>query len=178
MGGVIIPMRIDFDTPVNAIMRADAIAYIDLDEGEMMHWKYIKREKLPNGKWRYYYRDTEYDEIKKKYLDTSRRQQEASDRFKKYSSFVDYYATQLDKANKGNKALTDANKNLQGWKEMRDKAGNESNAAYWELKRLKPQYEGAKKQYARSAGHKVADFLNKASDAIDKGKKWLKGLFT
>ena len=31
------------------------IGYIDLDEGELMHWKYIKKKKLPNGKWRYYY---------------------------------------------------------------------------------------------------------------------------
>lgn len=28
----------------------DSINYIDLDESELMHWKYIKREKLPNGK--------------------------------------------------------------------------------------------------------------------------------
>lgn len=31
------------------------VSYIDLAEGELMHWKYIKRVKLPNGKWRYYY---------------------------------------------------------------------------------------------------------------------------
>lgn len=31
------------------------IAYIDLDEGEMMHWKYLRRERAANGKWRYYY---------------------------------------------------------------------------------------------------------------------------
>jgi hypothetical protein len=30
------------------------IAYIDLDEDEIMHWKYIKKEKV-GGKWRYYY---------------------------------------------------------------------------------------------------------------------------
>ena len=34
------------------------IAYIDLDSNEVMHWKYIKRNKLPNGKWRYYYDDS------------------------------------------------------------------------------------------------------------------------
>lgn len=32
-----------------------AIKYIDLNPSELMHWKYIKREKLPNGKYRYYY---------------------------------------------------------------------------------------------------------------------------
>lgn len=43
----------------------DNISYIDLDESELMHWKYIKREKLPNGKWRYYYDESEL----KKYED-------------------------------------------------------------------------------------------------------------
>ena len=58
---------------------------------------------------------------------------------------------------------------------MRDEAGEESNAAYWELKRLKPSYEKAKAQYEKSAGHKVADFLNKASDKIENAKRWLRG---
>lgn len=31
------------------------ICYIDLWPNEMMHWKYLKREKLPNGKYRYWY---------------------------------------------------------------------------------------------------------------------------
>ena len=35
------------------------IQYIDLDPNELMHWKYIKRVKLPNGKYRYYY-DSSY----------------------------------------------------------------------------------------------------------------------
>lgn len=37
------------------------IRYIDLDESELMHWKYIKKEKLPNGKVRYYYDQSELD---------------------------------------------------------------------------------------------------------------------
>ena len=28
---------------------------IELADDELMHWKYIKRVKLPNGKYRYYY---------------------------------------------------------------------------------------------------------------------------
>lgn len=31
------------------------ICYIDLWPNEMMHWKYLKREKLHNGKYRYWY---------------------------------------------------------------------------------------------------------------------------
>jgi hypothetical protein len=37
------------------------IRYIDLEEGELMHWKYIRKEKLPNGKTRYYYDESELD---------------------------------------------------------------------------------------------------------------------
>lgn len=48
-------MRIDGYTPVEVLRHGNSIAYIDLDDGELMHWKYIKRVKLPNGKWRYYY---------------------------------------------------------------------------------------------------------------------------
>lgn len=34
------------------------VKYIDLGPDEIMHWKYIKREKLPGGGWRYYYDDS------------------------------------------------------------------------------------------------------------------------
>ena len=40
------------------------IVYIDLDEGELAHYKYIKRTKLPNGKWRYYYDESELTKLK------------------------------------------------------------------------------------------------------------------
>lgn len=55
-------MRITKDTPVDELLHGENIAYIDLDEGELMHWKYIKKKKLPNGKWRYYY---DVDSLKK-----------------------------------------------------------------------------------------------------------------
>lgn len=54
--------RINWDTPIDTLRHSVDLAYIDLDEGELMHWKYIKREKMPNGKWRYYY---DKDELKK-----------------------------------------------------------------------------------------------------------------
>lgn len=40
------------------------VAYIDLDDGEFAHWQYIKRQKLPNGKWRYYYDDSNLERQK------------------------------------------------------------------------------------------------------------------
>ena len=32
-----------------------SLSYVDLDDSELMHWKYVKKKRLPNGKWRYYY---------------------------------------------------------------------------------------------------------------------------
>lgn len=37
------------------LMHIQRLAYVDLDEGELVHFKYLKKEKLANGKWRYYY---------------------------------------------------------------------------------------------------------------------------
>ena len=40
------------------------LAYVDLEPDEAMHWKYVKREKLSNGKYRYYYDQSELDAAK------------------------------------------------------------------------------------------------------------------
>lgn len=50
-------MRITGDTPLDELYHSDDI----LSEDELMHWKYIKREKV-NGKWRYWY---DYKSLKK-----------------------------------------------------------------------------------------------------------------
>ena len=42
-------MQLTKDTPVSELYHSD---------DELMHWKYVKKEKRSNGKWRYYY-DTE-----------------------------------------------------------------------------------------------------------------------
>lgn len=41
------------------------IYYIDLNENELVHWRYIKREKLPNGKYRYYYDESSLERYDK-----------------------------------------------------------------------------------------------------------------
>lgn len=55
-------MRINWDTPMEELYHSDNVAYIDLDEDEICHWKYIKRVKLPNGKWRYFYDQSELEQ--------------------------------------------------------------------------------------------------------------------
>jgi hypothetical protein len=42
-------------------LQHNGIEYVDLDEDVIIHWKYIKRKKLANGKWRYYYDQSELD---------------------------------------------------------------------------------------------------------------------
>jgi SOS response regulatory protein OraA/RecX len=52
-----------YDDPLEeALMHGADIRYVDLDEDELFHWKYVKRVKLANGKWRYYY---DWDGLKK-----------------------------------------------------------------------------------------------------------------
>ena len=60
-------MQIDWNTPVSELYHGDNIAYVDLDEDELFHWKYIKREKLSNGKYRYYYDQSELDAARGEY---------------------------------------------------------------------------------------------------------------
>lgn len=52
--------------PIQELTHGRNTRYIDLDEDEMMHWQYIKRVKLPNGKYRYYYDESALTESVKK----------------------------------------------------------------------------------------------------------------
>lgn len=76
-------MSINWDTPISELMHSDTtppLGLIESDE-ELMHWKYIKREKK-NGKWVYYYDDSAYrnsiavkdHEIKQKLLKDAEKQ--------------------------------------------------------------------------------------------------------
>jgi hypothetical protein len=63
---------------------------------------------------------------------------------------------------------------LKNWKKAQEKAANEHTEASKNAARLKKQFDKANAAYQKSAGHKVADFLNKASTAILKAKSWFK----
>lgn len=55
-------MRVSGDTYVSEL--SQNVCYIDLDEDEICHWKYIRREIMPNGKYRYYYDESELDRLR------------------------------------------------------------------------------------------------------------------
>lgn len=146
------------------------------DYRSLRHWKYIKKERK-NGKWKYYYHDDEYEDSRKKFSDAWKTKDETKAVAKSYTDFVSYYQHQLDEKY-GDKQLTDKDKNLQGWKEMRDEAIDKYTEASRDLDRARKQYKYVAEKYAKSYGHKVADLLNSASDAINKGKSWVKKLLT
>lgn len=62
-----------------------SIKYIDLGPDEIMHWKYIKREKLSNGKYRYYYDES----VLKKYENHAKRTEEVAKEHARYAAFAD-----------------------------------------------------------------------------------------
>lgn len=51
---------------MNELYHSDVYLGKDYSDG-IRHFKYIKREKLPNGKWKYYYKDNEYYDAKNSY---------------------------------------------------------------------------------------------------------------
>lgn len=61
-------MRITGDTPIDDLLSHSSIT--DTSEDELMHWKYIKREKV-KGKWKYYYDEESLKEDVKSVVDTA-----------------------------------------------------------------------------------------------------------
>lgn len=161
--------------------------FVTVSDDELYHWKYIKREKV-NGKWRYYYKDDDYDKAKADY--------------KKAATTANTYAREISKREKTVKAMDDiisgrvngkttykdgvvtntyysketaeAIKSVEGMNLESDKKRSE----YLRKKaqKYKETFDKAKAVYEKSYGHKVADLLNKVSDEIDKAKKWVKSL--
>lgn len=145
--------------------------YLLTSDGELYHWKYIKREKV-NGKWRYYYTDTEYEKAKKR-AEIAKQQSDSAYRM---------YRAALDAHTKATKNYFE-NKNRQTANEYIRTHDAKERARKYDVEKLERsssatvRYRKAKASYDKSAGHKVADLLNKSSDAIDKAKKWLSDRF-
>lgn len=80
------------------LYHTDNIAYIDLDPDEIMHWKYIKREKLANGKYRYYYDQSSLDTKKKATNDAQAERNAAKDDYEFAKNKLDLIETHTGKA--------------------------------------------------------------------------------
>lgn len=143
---------------------------------ELRHWKYIKRE-WKNGKYRYYYKDTGFDDVKIERQRAKDNYERAKEHSNAIRDFVTYYTFQLDEKNGGDKLATDRNKNLQGWKKSQEKAADELAIAAQKYRSIDKTYQRAVKAYNSSAGHKVADFLENSEDKIRKAAEWVKHIF-
>lgn len=143
------------------------------DATHLKHWKYIKRE-WHNGKWRYWYKDTDYDDVK---IERDRAKADY-EHTKKHSrairDFVTYYTFQLDEKNGGDKSKTDKDPHLQSWKQSQKEAADEAAIAYRKYKSIDKTYQRAVKAYNASPGHDVAEFLEKSEDNLRKAVKWVK----
>lgn len=141
--------------------------YILTQDGELYHYKYIKREKV-NGKWRYYYKDTELDqkmaEQDKKYKDAVARANTAKITAEKYKQ------TALNKVMRG-KDVSGLMQRIKQQEDREQAAGIEAQKAVFTKREYQDEYQNA-------AGQKVVDFVNNMPDEIMSAMNWLKGTFT
>ena len=153
---------------------------------ELTHWKYIKKAKI-NGKWRYYY-DTKDNKL------TTLQNKSAEADYKYQQGFDQYYKNYLDeelkyvKNSKIREALRKQYENS-----LRKKVGVDDIYRNYDPigKRQNLQAEDAYRAYQNRAksiggkvdkfmarnGYKIAKSLNKAGDAIEKGKKKVLNMF-
>lgn len=184
-------MRINWDTPIEELYHSNNIAYIDLDEDEICHWKYIKREKLPNGKWRYFYDQSELDAMRDEYKTAQSNAWRAGAEWgnakgetkkayenKKKADTDHNFSRGLDEARKTYNAKQRASADYLKAKSAEYAAEQRSHSAYAEYQKLEKKYNTKKivsfpaRTVAKGAV-KVANFLSGANkkSKIKKPKK-------
>ena len=162
-------MRIEMDTPVDALVHGDTISYIDLDEDEILHWQYIRREKLPNGKYRYYYDEKELNKYKNDAEQATANAQKAKKDLDLAQNTL-YRAKQSEgkAADRYRDAVKNSKSNLLDWV----RASDASTAARNSVKNAEKQLKKADKAYAKAAKNaeklikkyeikKVTSFVNR-----------------
>lgn len=157
-------MLIDWSTPVEVLTRGDDVAYIDLDAGELMHWKYIKRVKLPNGKYRYYYDIGQDDRAEMDYRknELSKAERRKEDAHKKRSEDFERVSNAKNEKDRA-AAVKDFNTSV----DRMDKAMKDTDTA-------RQQYNNAVKSYEKTPLYKI----EKSKNAIKKGANAISKLFS
>lgn len=147
---------------------------IELSDDELMHWKYIKRVKGKNGKWRYYYDNTNTG---KGYYDNKIAKQKEI--VKNATAQDTLRRGEMHRLMKNGTTIEDFNHAAA----MRNHALENKQKAEKELRRLNTNYDDYKKgtDYKKDkaiefGATKLVTFLNKSSNKIHKAKKWLSGL--
>lgn len=156
----------------------------ELPEDELMHWKYIKREKV-NGKWKYYYDQSELDRFaktandsKNKSIDAARRvfesqrkEKEALQKYKKawadhtIAADTKYAFTATEKADRY-KAYTNAKTDLDYQKQNSQLAKDAHADAHKKAERDAKKYKTKEKisAPARAVAKSMVNAGNKLSD--------------
>ena len=139
---------------------------IELSDDELMHWKYIKRVKGKNGKWRYYY---DYESTEKGRRELSLRRNEdkflrANNQLKKVNA--DKYRTK-EELNEALKKHQDA--------EIDAKRSREALYSYMDNNKAKYIADSI----IENIGKKTVNFLNNFSikKTVQKGSNFVSNLF-
>lgn len=130
------------------LYHSDTYLGVEFSDG-IRHWKYIKKEKMSNGKFRYYYKNDNLDQLDK----------ERSESFNKAMKESTKYSTVGTRYNYG------SNKDTVHYQvERKDYSEEKANAAWKEYKKKSNKWAAAK----------VADIPRRI---IGKGMAWVANLF-
>lgn len=178
-------MRIEMDTPVDVLVHGDNISYIDLDEDEILHWQYIRREKLPNGKYRYYYNEKELNKYKN---DAEQATKNAEKAKSKYGTAYYKYGRAKEAEGKAHSnyrnVLNNGKSNIIDWIKANDivtRSTANAKTAKKDSDKAKREYEkatrNAQKLVKKYERKKVTSFVSRAvSKGIVAVANWLNGI--
>jgi len=130
---------------------------------ELMHWKYIKREKV-NGKWKYTYTDDKLNRAKETFAKTSKEHDSAADASKKAKSAYESAREKADAKNVVARGRRLVDSKLIGLRATSEAAAKREVDATIANTKAANEYVNAKEKYDKSVGLKVADKLNDISD--------------
>lgn len=171
-------------TPVDVLIHGDDISYIDLAEDEIMHWRYIKREKLPNGKYRYYYDEKELNKYKLEAEQATKNTEKAKS---KYGMAYHKYGRAKEAEGKAHSnyrnVLNNGKSNIIDWIKANDivtRSTANAKTAKKESDEAKREYEkatrNAQKLVQKYERKKVTSFVSRAvSKGIVAVSNWLNG---
>jgi hypothetical protein len=161
---------------------------VEVSDDELMHWKYIKREKK-NGKWVYYY-DRSANELSSLKGQVANLEYERNNKYRSHISKLkaeDYArADKMDDPIQARENVTRWYSNESLRKHEREYFNNDGEGKYitQDIERAKTKIEkhsktiaGKVDAYMSKNGYKIAKYLNKASVKVDKAKTWLNSLF-
>ena len=157
---------------------------MSMADDELVHWKYIKREKKPDGSYRYYYdkTSTTKGKIENGMVDELKRKMKAESSMAK----DDKYISNINSGRLDNKYSSELARDQERkfYENCREKANME--AIYGEMNYL--TLKAAQKKYSKTLRYKIdgviekmsrktATFLTQQSIKINKAKTWFNNLF-